>query len=719
MDDIDFLMPNDDGESGVETLDSIKFNNNHYDVHGIRNEDGLSYQKIIIERILCNDDGEWDIVLDLNENIGQILKEDELQNVQTILANFNFTIDDNCNFDFIQIQKLRKRFKFEFNDEIDCDDIEQTISKYCLNHSNYLTRIVDEDGESNDNVYSLNERINPKYDNKVATRFQQELHDHYEDSFIRFMQEYVPFLILDEINNVIKLTLGAITVIMGKHSFFIETLGDAGIGKTALMETVIDHCIPDGYIIILNKITESAFFRYGEYNSRYYERLILYFGDLGDDDKMKQLKLVFDDVKILITDKIVIYEKSQQNNQNQYDRNITITLIADSIGCLYGSVSGNKDNKETDIKGQKQSRILPITPSTHGNIELARFNDQMKTYGTKGFDDYKDATDKMLEWQEYLKKKIANFDKEKFVFVNPFRHMFNNSFKLSPTWIRDYNRFKALLETLSYINLERSIKIEKNGKTFVIPCLEDVKDFLKITSDNMGLRVNEKNLLLKLKDEFAFDLDRIADNVIMANDYNPKAKTNQDNSIDEHYQSIVDGCIIHAKRHGNHDVDDGTLDDWQGLNDKSVLLSPEIVDKLYFLYGLNDKNRKKNKEIGDDALPILFFTANQIKRIFKGHNAIKSVANINETLNSFVEKGFLQKLPYKTASRDENVFYVEPLILEVRQEYKITETDRIEAIAVIMNDMQLFDENDIRKVCKDYDVAFVDVKRYIEEHSEI
>ena len=716
--DIDVLMPKDNKESDDEQLDSIKFNNNQYDVHGQKNEDGLTYQTIIIEKILNNEDGACDIVLNLNECNGQILQDNNLQKNNMIVANFKFNIDDNCNFEFKDITKLKKRMEFEFNDKDVCVYIEQTISKYCLNHSSYLTRIIDEDNETDDNIYSLNERKNPPFDDHVATLFEKELQEKYQGSFIKFMEQYIPNLIIDEINNVIKLTLGAITVILGLHSFFFEILGDAGIGKTALMEIVIDHCIPDGYVIILNSTTEPAFLRHGENNPRHYERLILYFGDLGDEDRFKQLNLIFDIVKILITDKIYRHDKSGQNKQSQWDKNIEIVLKSDSIGCLYGSVQGNQDNSQSDIKGQKQSRILPITPSTHGNIELATFDDQSETYGTKGFDDYKIASDKMLEWQEYLKKKIANFNKDKYVFVNPFRHMFNNSFKFSSVWIRDYKRNKSLLKTLSYINLERSIKIEKDGRIFVIPCLEDVKDFLKVTSDNMGLRVNEKNLLLKLKNEFAFDFDKIADNVIMANEYNPKAKSNQDNSIDEHYQNIVDGCIIHAKRHGNHDVDDATLDDWQGKNDKSVLLSPEIVDKLYSLYGLTDKNRRKNKN-DEDALPILFFTASQVKRIFKGHNAIKSVSNVNETLNSFVEKGFLQKLPYKSASRNENVFYVEPLILDVHEQYEITSTDRIEAIAVIMNDMYVFDEKDIKKICKDYKVRFSDVEKYIEDHSEI
>ena len=98
--DIDVLMPKDNKESDDEQLDSIKFNNNQYDVHGQKNEDGLTYQTIIIEKILNNEDGACDIVLNLNECNGQILQDNNLQKNNMIVANFKFNIDDNCNFEF-------------------------------------------------------------------------------------------------------------------------------------------------------------------------------------------------------------------------------------------------------------------------------------------------------------------------------------------------------------------------------------------------------------------------------------------------------------------------------------------------------------------------------------------------------------------------------------------------------------------------------------------
>ena len=719
--DLNSLMPKESKESDGEKLDSLNYKEKQCDVYAERNTDG-TYKTILIENVLKNEDGECDIVLPLNENNGQIMQDGD-----GILANFRFTIDDNCNFDFIGIERLRKRFEFEFNDKKQCDYIEQTISKYCLNHVHYFKQIVDENDDFEDNIYPLDERTNPKYDKKIAAAFEDELKQKYEMSFIKFMADIIPYLILDEINNVVKLTLGATAVILGLHSFIIELLGDAGVGKSALADILFEHCIPDGYNIDFNSITEPAFISYCENNPRFFDGLIGDFGDLGDPEKLERIGGILDIYKILITEKRYKFEKKGKSSNNDWNTNVKIPMIVKSTACVYGSVAGDKENSTSDVKGQKQTRTLYITPMVHSNIELASFLDQINTKGTYGYKKGQYAAEKMKRWREFLKKRINQYHQKNIILVNPFRNMFNEIHKFSSVWIREYKKSDALLKSLAFINYERSIKIVKGDDIYVIPCIDDVKDFLKITADNIGLRVNERNLLLKLQKEFAFDLDRIAE--IGQIDYDYKDHCDYEYEVNsyedieikdlfEHYQNVVDYCLIHAETYGNYDIDEYKIDDFKGSNDKSFLITAENIDVLYKLYGLSEKNRKKNKANPDKALPILFFTASQVKRIFKGHNAIKNVANINETLNSFVEKGFLQKLTYKSASRNENVFYVEPQILEVKQEYEITKLDKIQAIAVLKNDFEVFDDKDIGKVCKDYKVSMADVENYIANNND-
>ena len=69
--------------------------------------------------------------------------------------------------------------------------------------------------------------------------------------------------------------------------------------------------------------------------------------------------------------------------------------------------------------------------------------------------------------------------------------------------------------------------------------------------------------------------------------------------------------------------------------------------------------------------PQIFFTVTDFKRTFKNNSVVKNTPDLKETLNKFVEMGFLQKLPYKT-SRNQNVYYVESQILQVERQYKMS-----------------------------------------------
>ena len=71
-------------------------------------------------------------------------------------------------------------------------------------------------------------------------------------------------------------------------------------------------------------------------------------------------------------------------------------------------------------------------------------------------------------------------------------------------------------------------------------------------------------------------------------------------------------------------------------------------------------------------------------------------------------------MDYKN-NRDANIYYVEPQILKIQDEYEMKPLDRIQAIATLMTSFHVFDEKDIRKVCKDYKVQFSVVKKYIED----
>ena len=132
-------------------------------------------------------------------------------------------------------------------------------------------------------------------------------------------------------------------------------------------------------------------------------------------------------------------------------------------------------------------------------------------------------------------------------------------------------------------------------------------------------------------------------------------------------------------------------------------------------------NRKHNKEIRnrenpnlEDIRPQIFFTVTDLKYSFGKHHAIKNIPDLSQSLIKLKEKGFINYLDYKN-NRDANIYYLESQILKIQDEYKMTKMDKIQAIATLMTEFYVFDENDIRKVCKDYKVRLSEVQKYIED----
>lgn len=724
--------PEDETSKGLETLNPIIFNNQTYEVYGKRSDDKITFQSINFYHIY---DGH-DVILDIKSNIGKIESEN-----QDIIASFRFSLKDGF-FEIEKIKQTKDAIRIS-NCQADLmDDIHQIIRNYLLKNNSYLTELVEQADDNQDEIYSFNDRQKPSYDVAIAERFEKELAEKYESSFIKFYEDIMQDLILDETENMCKLTLASITVIIDRYSFILELLGNSGIGKSHVMKILLEHCIPDGYVLDFNSITESAFISYCNYDPKFYERLIINFGDLGDPEKMESLRDVLDIIKILITDKKYNRIKSEQNiKSKQWNEIAELHIKANSLGCIYGTV-GNKGKNHSDVKGQRQSRTINCTPSDHSELELAEFSDNVGTYGTYGHQKYIKASEKMDEWKEYLKKRINEFDHDRFVLVMPFRHMFLELCKFSNVQIRDYNQIKTLLQTMSYVNFERSLKIKKDDKIFIIPCLDDVNDFIKIAYDSVGLKVFERNLLLKIKDEFQINFDILKNNAYL--EYN--IKDDDDSTLQDHYDNVIQEAMLSAESTVMR-YDEAERDDAKGRNNNDFLFRNfEMLDMLLQKFGLNSKNRKSNKkyrqkidamkfEIEDDPklemkydleikkcerqlYPQIFFTVTDFKRTFKNNSVVKNTPDMKETLNKFVEMGFLQKLPYKT-SRNQNVYYVESQILQVERQYKMTKEDKLKAIQVLMQDFMVFDENDLQIVCKDYKVTLDEVKQFIEDQKQI
>ena len=145
----------------------------------------------------------------------------------------------------------------------------------------------------------------------------------------------------------------ALNVMTGKGSYLSETVATSEAGKSLEDEIVFLKMIPPEYIFKKNDITEASLTRYGDINENYFDRLIIYFGDLGSKKSYEKLEFIFNILKILITEKEYSRDLCDDNNKN-----LTLNLKVNSIGGAYSTVK----NSFTEDDDQLISRTIKSTP---------------------------------------------------------------------------------------------------------------------------------------------------------------------------------------------------------------------------------------------------------------------------------------------------------------------------------------------------------------------
>ena len=90
-----------------------------------------------------------------------------------------------------------------------------------------------------------------------------------------------------------------LNVMTGKGSYLSETVATSEAGKSLEDEIVFLKMTPPEYIFKKNDITEASLTRYGDINENYFDRLIIYFGDLGSKKSYEKLEFIFNILKIL------------------------------------------------------------------------------------------------------------------------------------------------------------------------------------------------------------------------------------------------------------------------------------------------------------------------------------------------------------------------------------------------------------------------------------
>lgn len=191
----------------------------------------------------------------------------------------------------------------------------------------------------------IEDHVNNNYDkNKSETELikllKKEVFSNYDGNFIDYAMDKSKHLILNEEANIAKDILLAFMIIRGAKGCFNVRHGHSDSGKSFSMEIPLKYYIPKEHIINQSSQTEASFINSCIDNERVYDRKILYFGDLGDEEHKERMKPLFNIVKILVSEKYFNHKKMANDNVE-----ITHIELEGITGAYYQTV--HEDNDKT------------------------------------------------------------------------------------------------------------------------------------------------------------------------------------------------------------------------------------------------------------------------------------------------------------------------------------------------------------------------------------
>ena len=474
-------------------------------------------------------------------------------------------------------------------------------------------------------------RKKPPYNKKIAKKVQKKIE---EQGLINYLNPILDNLHLGSHRNIYRKLLMALNVMTGKGSYLSETVADSEAGKSLEDEIVFLKMIPPEYIFKKNDITEASLTRYGDINEYYFDRLIIYFGDLGSKKSFEKLEFIFNILKILITEKEYSRDLCDNNNNN-----MTLNLKVNSIGGAYSTVK----NSFTEDDEQLISRTIKSTPDIVEARKIKKFLMRVKhapmSIQSK---EAKKAEEELKEFQEYLKMLINEYTKmeeKNKTIINPFENIFIEYSEGADKDIREFDQQIELFDAYCLLTNHKC----KTIKGYKIASQDQIKEYF----NNIAL----ENTLIPYENNFL--------KMLMAKGKKYELKT-LDEEDPNHLNPYINNAM-EAKRQT-------TLDN-NSIEDLDYTDREQVINKLMQLYRLNGYSNEHKENV--------FFTVKDIRKHYKNYKNYKNIDNVPTLLNRLYESGYIGKLEDKY--KNMNIYYLTKKTENINSEIEITKDQIIQS----------------------------------------
>lgn len=477
------------------------------------------------------------------------------------------------------------------------------------------------------------ELVNPtltKEEIEIAKKVEAEIEQH-EDGLIGYLNDIVSLVYVGDTKPIIQTYLFCVSVILGLLKGIQQTLGHTSLGKS-YTEKIALKMIPERYIYRVNDITPSAFLRLCEDNPYFFDRKIVYFGDLGEKHTTENIKQVFNIVKKVVSDDGYDRDLSYKNKDTG---TIHLSLKVNSVGILYSTVNLDMYGGDEQLINRTES-TTPSEPEKEDMLEYIHNSDE---YEEQEYNNIPIAEKKLKNISIWTLWKVANFKKVK---INNFKSDMNEYIEMADNVARPLQRLRHRFK--SYCNLTSYQCTKEEDSEYYIASPTQWYDFRNF--------VLNETLLSKVQ---TAGLRMLAEKVT------PIVYTKQL----EDYIRMAMVCTKSVK--DGYNIEDGTEFDLADFDD---FHQQKIINKLVSLYGLDYPNKHKDKiekhknvPVNDgmkkkiDKFPMAFFTVKKVRNTCKTYKAYKNIdEDLSDFLNGLYKKGYVGKLDYKY--KQENIYYL-------------------------------------------------------------
>lgn len=456
-------------------------------------------------------------------------------------------------------------------------------------------------------------RQKPKYDKTIADAVSKEIQD---KGLINYLDDILKHLHLGSNRNIYRKLLMGFNVMRGYGSYLSETIAESGAGKSHEDSIVFLKMIPQQYIFRKNLMTFASFTRYADITPYYFDRFIIYFGDLGSKKSYKKIEDVFDIIKILITENEYSRDLADKTITGSYE-NISLYLKVSAIGGVYSSIN----NSFTEEDNQLESRTLKSTPYPVNQSDLLDFIGYLDYTESAESKAKRDAEKELKRFQHYLLS-LVNTDIQ---IINPYIEYFKRYVKDSDIVVRE---FTQLIELFNAYCLLTYYDCDSTYKNHYVASSKQLNDFFTNIALENTLKPTESNFLkMLIAENKKYQLTLISDDPA-------------DAKITECFNTVLED-VQEQKTLSNYDY----INSIEDLDITNQNITINKLMKNYRLAGIS-ADHKEN----------IFFTVKDINKIYRKHKAYKDVNDVSKMLYRLSKKGYIEKLEYQY--RKQNIYYL-------------------------------------------------------------